>query len=211
MLADLIHSNSDESAKGDCKERNRSEAVQLLEGRVNVIAYIADQKSEADEHKGDVGAKHLERGLAKSEKRFDCEPTQVTTQRIENDKESHQVDGAKRTDLPFIELKAECRLSEMRAQPAVPHTDEKEACGARECHHPTRNAIKHRLPKGGSRPEPEAQDPNSLPGEEVECARLLNRNLKMREMDDPVVDHIAQAELRKQPDGAAGEKDFLPT
>jgi hypothetical protein len=98
----------------------------------------------------------------------------------------------------------------MRAKPAVTHANEEEAGGARERREPTGNAVKHRLPKGRSCSEPEAQDPNGLPGKEIESSGLLEWNLKMRKMDDPIVDQIAQAELSEQPDGATGDQDSSP-
>jgi hypothetical protein len=114
----------------------------------------------------------------------------------------------KRADLPLVDEQAEGLLGEVLAEPDMARADEEDADRGAERNAPARNARQRQHPAGGSGAEPEAGHPDRLPREEIEGSGFLQRNLQVGEVDDGVVDHVAEAELREQPDeGAPGEHD----
>ena len=133
---------------------------------------------------------------------------QVTAQPVETTEKVDEIDHAQGTDLPFIELNAERLLGEMRAEPAVANSDEEEAQAARQS--AASPAWEFAVRTGwcsGSGAEPESDGPDGLPGKQIEGPGFLERDLQMGDVDDPVVDQVAQAELREKPDAAAGEEN----
>jgi len=109
---------------------------------------------------------------------------------------------------PLVEHEAEGLLVEVRTEPAMAYADEEDTDRGAERYSPTGHELEGDILLGGASAEPEADDPDHLPREEIEGAGFLERNLEMRDVDDPVVDDVAEAELREEPDeGAGGEYD----
>jgi hypothetical protein len=93
----------------------------------------------------------------------------------------------------------------------VAHADEEDADRGAEGYSPAGHMLEGNILLRGARAEPEADDPDRLPREEVEGAGFLERNLQMGDVDDPVVHDVAQAELREEPDEGAGGEDDPPS
>lgn len=63
---------------------------------------------------------------------------------------------------------------------------------------------------GGASADPHAEEPDGLPGEEVEGSGLLKRNFEAGEVNDEPVDPGAQAELGEEPDECAYGDEETP-
>src|ERR1700722_17877589 len=174
LLSHVIGGKNDEGRKRHRQQRDGRKPMQLR----NAIIHIAIQKSEANENKKYVSAKHPERRFAQREERLNGNhPRQLLAQPVADGDESSQIDDAKRADLPFVEQHAKGLLGEVRSQPTVANPDKEEADRCRSADRPARYPLEwhglHRRPRA----KPEAEDPDGLPGEKVEGARLLKWNL----------------------------------
>src|SRR6185437_1620345 len=137
-------------------------------------------------------------------------PDDVFAEPVDDHAEADQVDDAERADGPLIELHAERLLREVRAEPAVADSDEEQAQCCADGDDGAAHASVGVVAAGHFSAEPEADDPDGLPGEEIEGSGFLERDAQVGEGDDSGVNQVAEAELREQPDGEAGDEDFLP-
>src|ERR1700690_404311 len=100
----------------------------------------------------------------------------ILAQPVEKDQKGGDVEHAERPDLPFINQEAEGLLVEMGTEPAVMHAAKEDADGGAECDSPPGNELQGHIVLGGASAEPEPDDPDHLPGKEIERAGFLEGN-----------------------------------
>src|ERR1700679_2884373 len=124
-LADLGDGNKNDGGESNGQQSGGSKSMQLLDLAIDVLAHILIKQRQADEDEDQVRAEDPQRRLAEGEKRLNGHQAhQDRPQPIDHDREGDEVDHAQGTKLPFVELEAESRLREMRAEPTVANADE---------------------------------------------------------------------------------------
>ena len=173
---------------------------------------ISGEQSEPDEDKEEMGAEDLERGLAEGEEGLDADDALDHGARsVEEESEGGEIEQAERADLPLVELHAEELRREMRPEPGVAHSKEEDADSRAEEIERAGKPGEWPPAPGDEGTKAKAEDPDQLPGKEIEGTSLLQGDVEVRCPDGEIVDPGPHAELGEQPDGAAGGEDQAPT
>src|SRR6266436_4692391 len=94
------------------------------------LAHLSVKQCEAHEDKEDMSAEHLQRRLAQRDERLDQhQPGERSAQPVNDAGKSDQVQHAKGTDLPFIELPSQYLLGQFASEPVMTHAQKEEADG----------------------------------------------------------------------------------
>lgn len=199
----LAKGHEKHSGEGEEDEERGLDAVK--------VSGISSEQREPDEDEEQMRAEDLERGLSQGKEWLNGDDALDDAARsIKEDGEGRQVEQAKRADLPFIELEAEELRGEMRPEPGVSYAHEEEADSCADEVDGARKPVEGPVAVGDGGPDPETESPDELPGEEIECAGLLQGDMKMRGSNDEIVDPGSEAKLGQQPDAAAGGEDPAP-
>lgn len=98
----------------------------------------------------------------------------------------------------------------MRPEPAVADSHEEDTDGdAKEIERPWETP-EGKSPLGDSGSKPEAENPDQLPGEEIEGSGLLHGDAKVGGFDDEIMDPGSQTELGEEPDDSACNENRTP-
>lgn len=198
-------------ADGDEKESDERHGDEGDGGPAVEICDFAIEQGQSEEDKEEMRAEDMERSLAEGKERLAGDGfNNIFAQCVQDDTEADEIEDAEWADLPFIELNAERLLVEVRAEPSIADEDEQNADDKAGDDRGAGNVAIGGESAGESGAEPEAGDPHGLPCEEIEGSGLLQGNVEMSEVDDPVVHEIAQAELGEEPDEHAGGEDDFP-
>src|SRR5579863_1956595 len=128
LFAHLIQGHQNKGGERDGEERDRRQAMKLVE---TVGVEIAIEKSEAHKDEEDVGAEDPQGGLAQCREGFDRDdPECVFAQPEEKDGKSYQVDNTQWADPPLVERNGESLCRQVGAEPAESDSDEEKACGS---------------------------------------------------------------------------------
>ena len=202
-LSGFIQCHQNQHGKGDRHQRNRHQAVELFDFSI--------QQRQPGEDEEQVRAIDMQRGFAQSQKWLDCDHAQnIFPQPIKHHHKSQQIQNPERADLPFVQPHSQRLLRQVRPQPAMPHTHEEQADSGGHSRTPGWDFPQRNYTDGRGRAQPQACNPNRLPGKQVEGSCLLQRNSQVRHADDCVMRQISQAELSQQPHRTAGCQNPSP-
>jgi hypothetical protein len=179
-------------------EKHSGEGEEDKECRLNTmqLASVSSEQGEPDEDEEEVRAEDFERGLSKSKEWLDGDESLDDTARsIKEDGEGRQVEQAKGADLPFIELEAEDLRGEMGPEPGVSNSHEEEADRGAEKVDCSREPAEGKIALRNGGTDPHAENPDELPGEEIERPGLLQGDMKMRGSNDEIMNPGFEAKL----------------